>query len=74
MNADTGLQWDFTSLGAGRIELFVRWDGCHLRKAEVEDMLEDFDNVAAFVSQPQNQDKMLSDREKRTRYHGELIE
>jgi hypothetical protein len=74
MNADTGLQWDFTSLGAGRIELFVRWDGCHLRKAEVEDMLEDFGNVAAFVSQPQNQDKMLSDREKRTRYHGELIE
>jgi aryl carrier-like protein len=69
MNADTGLQWDFTSLGAGRIALFVRWDGCQLRKAEVEDMLEDFGDVVAFVSQPQNRVKMLSDREMQTRYH-----
>jgi aryl carrier-like protein len=74
MNADTGLQWDFTSLGAGRIELFVRWDGCQLRKAEVEDMLEDFGDVAAFVSQPQNRDRMLSDRKKQTRYHVEHVE
>jgi aryl carrier-like protein len=74
MNADTGLQWDFTSLGTGRIELFVRWDGCHLRKAEVENMLEDFGDVAAFVSQPQNRDKKLSDREKRARYHVEDAE
>jgi hypothetical protein len=61
MNADTGLQWDFTSLGSGRIELFLRWDGCH------------FGDVAQFLSQFENWDKPLADRGKQTRYQVEHV-
>lgn len=50
MNADTGLHWDFTALGAGSVEVFVRWDGCQLRRAEVEGMLGDLERVAGWVA------------------------
>jgi hypothetical protein len=49
MNADTGLQWDFTLQGPGRVGLFVRWDGCQLGRAEVEGMCEDFGRVVGFL-------------------------
>ena len=50
MNADTGLQWDFTLRGPGRVGLFVRWDGCQLGRAEVEGMCEDFGEVVGFLA------------------------
>ena len=62
MNADTGLHWDFTYLDMQSVEVYVRWDGCHLRKSEVESMLHDIANVAAWITQPESWGSRLSEK------------
>ena len=62
MNADTGLHWDFTYLDMQSVEVYVRWDGCQLRKNEVEDMLHDIEKVAKWITQPACWETKLSER------------
>ena len=68
MNADTGLHWDFTALDIKSVEIFVRWDCCQLRQAELEIMLDDLEQCAQWVSDPSNWDKVLDERPMQSRY------
>ena len=68
MNADTGLHWDFTYLGGGYVEVFVRWDGCHPGKAEVGTMLSDIEKVLVWVSEPDHWESSLDERTRENRY------
>ncbi|GAB7361784.1 hypothetical protein MBLNU230_g1828t1 [Neophaeotheca triangularis] len=68
MNADTGLHWDFSSRDTQNVELFVRWDGCHLRRAEVEGMVADVEAAAAWVSEVGNWESLLGGRPRGTGY------
>ena len=61
MNADTGLHWDFTHVNTRCVELYVRWDGCHLRKVEVESMLDDLEDIARWLSHPDHWNTRLSE-------------
>lgn len=73
MNADTGLHWDFTYLGGGDVEIFVRWDGCHLRKVEVEKMLGDLEKVLLWVSEPAHWDRSLDERPRENSYRVDTL-
>lgn len=68
MNADTGLHWDFTSLSVCSVEAFVRWDCCHLRRAEVESMLGDLDRAVHWISEPRRWESRLSERPRESSY------
>lgn len=73
MNADTGLHWDFTYLGGGNVEIFVRWDDCHLRKVELEAMLVDIEKVLTWVSDPVNWERSLDGRPRENIYRVDTL-
>ncbi|KAK5123139.1 hypothetical protein LTR85_003337 [Meristemomyces frigidus] len=68
MNADTGLHWDFTYLDVKRVEVYVRWDACQLKKTEIECMLDDMEKVARWLSEPEHFDFVLSGRPRESTY------
>lgn len=68
MNADTGLHWDFTYVNVSTVELFVRWDGCHLRSRDVESMLDDIESAALWLSESGCWERRLSERVTQSSY------